>query len=239
MGQIDWRGVFPALTTKFAADGSPDWGAMASHLAFQLDAGVQGIVILGSLGESATLSREEKREAVKRFCETDRRGKPLVVTIAECSTRGACAFAEVCESEGADAIMLPPPMRYPSDWRETRRYLNEVASATGLPIMLYNNPVAYGTDIDPAQFAELADNPRFEAIKESSADTRRVADIRRLTGDRYAVLCGVDNIALECFVLGACGWVAGLVVAFPSETVRLYELASAGEWDEARRLYEW
>lgn len=239
MGQIRWRGVFPALTSKFCADGSLDWEAMASHLAFQLDAGVHGIAILGSLGENATLSAEEKAEAVRRFSQAERRGRPLVVTIAECSTGDACSFAETCESSGADGLMLLPPMRYAADWRETRRYLSEVASATDLPIMLYNNPVAYGTDISPAQFAELADNHSFQAIKESSADTRRVADIIRLTGDRFAIFCGVDDLALECFALGACGWVAGLVVAFPRETVRLYELMIAGEWTKARQLYEW
>lgn len=135
--------------------------------------------------------------------------------------------------------MLLPPMRYPSDGRETMTYLNAVAAATDRPIMLYNNPVAYTIDITPADFAELADNPRFVAIKESSANTRRIPEIRRLTGDRFALFCGVDDLALESFALGADGWVAGLVVAFPHETVRLWELAQAGRWQEARDLYDW
>ena len=130
-------------------------------------------------------------------------------------------------------------MRYPSDRRETLAYLQEVAAATDLPTMLYNNPVAYGTDLLPEDFARLADNPRFEAIKESSTDTRRFGEIRRLTGDRFALFCGVDDLALECFALGAVGWVAGLVVAFPRETVRLWALCMEGRWDEARALYDW
>jgi 4-hydroxy-tetrahydrodipicolinate synthase len=135
--------------------------------------------------------------------------------------------------------MLLPPMRYPSDKRETLAYLNAVATATDLPIMLYNNPVAYGTDLNPEDFERLADQPKFVAIKESSADTRRIPEIRRLTGDRYSIFCGVDDLAFESFALGATGWVAGLVVAFPRETVRLWELTQAGKWAEARAIYEW
>jgi len=135
--------------------------------------------------------------------------------------------------------MLLPPMRYPSDRRETLAYLQEVAGVTDRPIMLYNNPLAYGTDLLPSDFARLAENPRFEAIKESAADTRRFPEIRRLVGDRFALFCGVDDIAYECFALGAVGWVAGLVAAFPRETVRLWELCEAGRWNDARALYEW
>jgi len=134
---------------------------------------------------------------------------------------------------------LLPPMRYNGDRRETLAYLQDVAAAAGLPVMLYNNPIAYGTDLTPEDFARLADNPRFEAIKESAGDTRRIPEIRRLVGDRFALFCGVDDLAFECFTLGADGWVAGLVVAFPRETVRLFELCSTGRWEEARALYEW
>jgi 4-hydroxy-tetrahydrodipicolinate synthase len=140
---------------------------------------------------------------------------------------------------GVDGIMLLPPMRYPSDKNETLSYFNEVAAASDLPVMLYNNPVAYGTDLDPADFEILASNPRFVAIKESSADTRRIPEIRRRLGDRYALFCGVDDLAFECFSLGAVGWVAGLVVAFPRETVALYELMAARKWEAARDLYDW
>jgi len=237
--RIDWKGVFPALTTKFTATGGIDWDAMARHLEFQLEGGVHGLIILGSLGENATLSMAEKLEMVGFFAGQERGGRPLIACIAESSNREAREFAAAAEAAGADGFMLLPPMRYPSDRRETLAYLNDVAAATSLPIMLYNNPIAYGTDITPEDFRRLADNPKFEAIKESAADTRRIAEIRRLTGDRYALFCGVDDLALECFALGADGWVAGLVVAFPRETVRLWELCRDGRWAEARALYEW
>ena len=239
MSDIEWHGVFPALTTKFTAADEIDWAAMEKHLEFQLDAGVHGLIILGSLGENATLSPEEKRETVRFFAQIDRRGRPLVTCIAESSNREAKAFARAAADAGADALMLLPPMRYASDRRETLAYLADVAGATPLPVMLYNNPVAYGTDLMPEDFARLADNARFEAIKESSADTRRIPEIRRLVGDRFALFCGVDDVAYECFTLGAVGWVAGLVVAFPREAVRLWDLCQAGRWQEARALYEW
>jgi 1-pyrroline-4-hydroxy-2-carboxylate deaminase len=239
MSSIQWRGVFPALTTKFTASDALDWGAMEQHLEFQLDAGVHGLIILGSLGENATLSAEEKREMVRFFAGAERRGRPLVACVAESSTRDAKAFARAAEEAGADGLMVLPPMRYTPDWRETHAYLQDVAAASGLPIMLYNNPIAYGTDLSPRDFARLGDNPRFEAIKESAADTRRLPEIRRLTGDRFALFCGVDDLAFECFTLGAEGWVAGLVAAFPRETVRLWELCQRGHWTAARDLYEW
>lgn len=239
MPQIDWKGVFPALTTKFSANDTIDWDAMGRHLEFQLDAGVHGLIILGSLGENATLSMDEKLEMVRFFAQADRRGRPLVACIAESSTRDAKNFAAAAEDAGADGFMLLPPMRYASDRRETMAYLADVAAAADRPFMIYNNPIAYGTDITPEDFVRLGDNPKFEAIKESAADTRRFTELRRLTGDRFALFCGVDDLALECFALGAAGWVAGLVVALPRETVRLWELCRAGRWDEARALYEW
>lgn len=239
MSDIEWRGVFPALTTKFTAADEIDWAAMEKHLAFQLDAGVHGLIVLGSLGENATLSIDEKLETVRFFGNADRAGRPLLAGVAESSTRKAKDFVRAAEEAGADGFMLLPPMRYASDRRETLSYLQDVAAATGLPIMLYNNPVAYGTDLTPEDFARLADNPRFEAIKESAMDTRRFPQIRRLVGDRFALFCGVDDLAFECFALGAVGWVAGLVVAFPRETVRLWELCARGDYETARKLYEW
>ncbi len=239
MSHVEWRGVYPALTTKFTPDGGLDWPAMEAHLNFQLDAGVHGIVILGSLGENSTLFETEKTEMVRFFAAADRRGRPLIATIAECSTRRACAFAAECEEAGVDGFMLLPPMRYQGSRRETLAFLKGVAGATSLPIMLYNNPIAYGTDLLPEDFAALDDHPAFQAIKESSGDTRRISALRRLTGDRYAIFCGIDDLAFECFALGAVGWVAGLVCAFPRETVRLYELMTAEKWDEARSLYQW
>lgn len=234
-----WRGVFPALTTQFTAADALDFDAMGRHLAFQLDAGVHGLVILGSLGENAALDGDEKRALMAFFANEVGGRVPVLAGIAESSQREACALAEAAAEAGCDGLMLLPPMRYASDRRETVSYLRRVAQASDLPVMLYNNPVAYGTDLQPADFAELADVPQFVAIKESSADTRRLPDIRRLSGDRFAMFCGVDDLALESFLLGAVGWVAGLVVAFPRESVRLWELAMSGRWDEARRLYEW
>ena len=239
MKNLQWKGVFPALTTKFTAADVIDWEAMEQHLTFQLDAGVHGLIILGSLGETSTLSPAEKLEMVRFFANADRREKPLIACIAESSTRDAKEFAAAAQDAGADGFMLLPPMRYPSDRRETMTFLHDVAAATSLPIMLYNNPIAYGTDLTPDDIARLADNSKFQAVKESAADTRRIPEIKRRVGDRLAIFCGVDDLALECFMLGAVGWVAGLVVAFPRETVRMWELAQAGRWNEARELYEW
>ena len=212
---------------------------MERHLDFQLEAGVHGLVILGSLGENSTLSKSEKLDTVKFFANAERRGLPLITCIAECSTRDARDFAQAAEDAGTDGFMLLPPMRYHGDRRENLTYLHDVAAVTSRPIMLYNNPVAYGTDLTPDDFHRLGDNPRFEAIKESAADTRRITEIRRQTGDRFALFCGVDDLALECFAAGAIGWVAGLVVAFPRETVKIWELCQAGRFAEARELYDW
>jgi len=239
MNSKAWRGVFPALTTKFNADLSLDFDAMGAHLEFQLDAGVHGVIILGSLGENSTLTLDEKLRLTRFFHKQIAGRVPLLTCIAESSTAEACHLASLSQEIGVDGYMLLPPMRYPSDQRETLVYLETVAAASDLPVMLYNNPVAYGTDLSPADFAQLAANPKFVAIKESSANTRRIPDIRKLLGDRYAIFCGVDDLAYECFSLGAVGWVAGLVVAFPRETVRLYEMMCAGQWQQARVLYEW
>jgi 4-hydroxy-tetrahydrodipicolinate synthase len=234
-----WKGVYPAVTTKFKPDFSLDLEAMAEHTEFQLSAGVHGLIILGSLGENSTLDMDEKLLLTEFFIRQINGRVPLLACIAESDTRQAVYYAKRAEAMGIDGFMLLPPMRYPSDQRETMSYLQEVAAASGVPIMLYNNPVAYGTDLSPADFESLASNPKFVAIKESSANTRRIPEIRRRTGDRYAIFCGVDDLAFECFSVGASGWVAGLVVAFPRETVRIYDLMVAGKWAEARLIYEW
>ena len=239
MGKIDWRGVFPAVTTKFTADDSLDFDAMADHLEFQLNAGVHGIIILGSLGENSTLSMSEKLDMVRFFSERINNRVPLVTCIAESGTREALELLREATAAGSDGFMLLPPMRYASDTRETLEYFRSIGEASERPIMLYNNPIAYGTDITPEDFAKLSDVPAFKAIKESAADTRRFPEIRRHAGDRYALFCGVDDLAFECFSMGAVGWVAGLVVAFPKETVKIYNLMTAGKWAEARTLYEW
>ncbi len=239
MNSVRWQGVFPALTTKFKSDFSLDLDAMAEHLEFQLKAGVDGIIILGSLGENSALNIDEKLQLTEFFIRKLENRVPLLACIAESDTREACNYASRAEVMGVDGVMLLPPMRYQGDRHETLTYLQTVATASDLPVMLYNNPVAYGTDLLPADFETLASNSKFVAIKESSADTRRIPEIRRILGERYAIFCGVDDLAYECFSLGAVGWVAGLVVAFPRETVRLYEMMSAGQWVQARALYEW
>ncbi len=239
MNASDWCGVFPALTTKFDASGALDYEAMADHLEFQLTSGVHGIIILGSLGENSTLSAAEKQDLIRFYGQRINRRVPLVACVAESATRDALALTAAGDELGVDGYMVLPPMRYPSDKPETLSYLRAVAAGTQRPIMLYNNPVAYGTDLLPEDFAELAAEPGFVAIKESSANTRRMSAIRRLTGDRYALFCGVDDLALECFAVGAVGWVAGLVVAFPRETLRLYTLMTEQRWEEARVLYDW
>ncbi len=236
---MNWRGVYPALTTKFRPDFSLDFEAMSKHLEFQLDAGVHGAIILGSLGENSTLDMGEKLAMLRFFREAIGGRVPLVVCIAESGTREAMELLDKATGEGADGFMVLPPMRYASDRRETLTYLRTIGEASKRPIMLYNNPIAYGTDLEPQDFMDLADVPAFEAIKESSSDTRRMGDIRRLTGDRYALFCGVDDLALESFLMGAQGWVSGLVVAFPHEAVALYEAAASGQWAKARELYDW
>lgn len=239
MDKTQWQGVFPALTSKFTADGELDYAAMADHLEFQLEAGVHGVILLGSLGENPTLSAAEKDAVVRFFVDKVDGRVPVIAGVAECATSEALARVAAADAAGIDGYMLLPPMRYPSDRHETLVYLRTVAESTERPIMLYNNPVAYDTDLQPEDFAELASVENFLAIKESSANTRRMSAIRRLCGDRYALFCGVDDLALECFAVGAVGWVAGLVVAFPAETVRLYELMKAGRWEQARALYDW
>lgn len=234
-----WTGVFPAVTTKFTADGRLDRDAMRKHYAWQVDAGVHGLVVNGSLGESSTLTPDEKLDVLQVALQAAAGRVPVLSGIAERATADACRFAERAAAVGADGFMLLPPLLYVSDARETLTYLRTVARATDRPLMIYNNPVAYRVDVTPAMFAELADEPTVVAIKESSDDVRRLTDIINLVGDRYRLFCGVDNIALEALLLGADGWLAGLVCAFPEETVAIYELAKAGRVDEAVALYRW
>jgi 4-hydroxy-tetrahydrodipicolinate synthase len=237
--QTDWAGIFPAVTTKFHEDYSLDFDAMARHLNAQIGAGVHGIVVCGSLGEASTLSADEKQQILKHAAEISAGRVPVLCGVAERTTADACAFVERGSSNGADGFMLLPPMLYTSDRRETMHYLRTVAASSEKPIMLYINPVAYNIDVTPDMLAELADEPTFVAIKESSDNVRRITDIVNLVGDRYRIFTGVDNLALESLLLGAVGWVAGLVCAFPEETVAIYELARAGRIEEARALYRW
>jgi 4-hydroxy-tetrahydrodipicolinate synthase len=234
-----WSGIFSAVTTKMNADASVDFKSLERHFAWQIECGVHGLVVLGSLGENGALTSAEKSEVLTTAVRVSGGRVPVLSGVAETSTRLACQFAETAAGIGADGLMVLPGMQYVSDRRETIRHFRTVAQATGLRVMLYNNPVAYRVDVTPEMFAELADEPKFVALKESSDDVRRITEIRRLTGDRYAIFTGVDDLALGSFALGAVGWVAGLVCAFPKETVALYELMKRGKTHEALALFEW
>lgn len=238
--QTKWSGVYPALTTKFnQEDDSQDMETMASHIEAQLEAGVHGLIMAGSLGENSVLTMEEKIELLKLALSTSNGRVPVLLTVAETTTADARALVEQGTAAGADGFMVLPPMRYVSDQRETMQYLRTVAATSERPIMIYNNPVAYSIDVTPEMFAELADEAKFVAIKESSGDLRRVTDIINLVGDRYQIFCGVDDLILESLMLGSVGWVAGMVGAFPRESVAIYELAQAGRYDEALEIYRW
>lgn len=197
------------------------------------------MVMLGTVGENCSLLAEEKRAVLKATVEAAAGRVPVLSGVAECSTALACRFAEDAEKIGLDGLMVLPAMVYKSDGRETMAHFRAVAQASDLPIMCYNNPVTYGIDVTPDMFAELADEPTLVAIKESSDDVRRITDLVNRCGERYILFCGVDDLIVESLLLGATGWVAGLVNAFPVESVRLYDLARAGRWEEARSLYRW
>jgi 4-hydroxy-tetrahydrodipicolinate synthase len=234
-----WTGVYPAVTTNFFQDESLDLKTFSFNIDEQIKAGVHGIIICGSLGENGTLTKDEKLTLLETAKNTIAGRVPLVICIAECVTREAIAFAKECEQTGAEGFMLLPPMRYPSDDRETLHYLHKVADSTDLPVMAYNNPLAYKTFISIPMFKELAANPHFEAMKESTGDIRYMTDIINALGDRFKILSGVDDLAFESLVMGADGWVAGLVDAFPRETVAIYELVKQGRIEEARAIYRW
>ena len=234
-----WQGVFPAVTTQLKKDQSLDLDGTAAHLQVLIDSGVTGLIMLGSLGENQSLAREEKLQVVEMAVRLGFGRLPVLSGVAENSTAAACEYVRQCEQLGVDGFMLMPAMIYKGDSRETLAHFRTVAKATGLPIMIYNNPLSYGNDITPEMFAELADVKNFVALKESSGNTRRITDLRNTVGERYAIFTGVDDLVLECAVLGIDGWVAGTGIAFPRENQYLWELAQAGKWDEARELYRW
>lgn len=234
-----WSGVFPAVTTQLTSDQSLDLPATARHLEALLESGVSGLIMCGSLGENQTLAIDEKRQVVRCAVEVARGRVPVLSGVAESSTIAAIQYVRDVQQLGANGVMLLPPMSYKGDPRETLAYFRTVAKACGLPIMIYNNPISYANDITPAMFAELADEPRFVALKESSGDPRRITELHNAVGDRYALFTGVDDLLLECSILGIDGWVAGTGIAFPLENQRLWTLTRAGRWDEARKLYRW
>lgn len=237
--RTDWKGVFPAATTQFHKDQSLDLEGTARQLEVLINSGVSGLVMLGSLGENVTLTQEEKRMVVKTAIETSRGRVPVLSGVAETSTASAVEYVRGMEALGADGVMVLPAMIYKADAREAMTHFKTVARSTGLPIILYNNPIAYYVDIKPEQFAELSSEKNIVAIKESSGDVRRITDLINTVGDRYVIFAGVDDLVLESVLLGASGWIAGIGLAFPEENQRLWELATAGKWNEARELYRW
>ena len=234
-----WAGVYPAVTTQFTSDQALDLEATKSHVRMLIETGVHGLIMLGTVGETTALEPDEKRDVLKAALEAADGRVPVLSGVAECSTARACRFAEDAAAIGLDGLMVLPAMVYKSDRRETLNHFRAVARASDLPIMCYNNPVSYGVDMTPEMFAELGDEPTVVAIKESSDDPRRLTDIVNCCGQRYILFCGVDDLALEAVMLGAVGWVAGLVNAFPQETMRFWALATAGRYEEARDLYRW
>ncbi|MCE2894945.1 MAG: dihydrodipicolinate synthase family protein [Flammeovirgaceae bacterium] len=236
---MNWHGVFPALTTKFTEEDKLDLPLFEKNLRAQLDAGVDGIILGGTLGESSVLSNEEKFELL-RFAVDKVAGKvPVIMNIAEGSTREAIKLANESEKCGAKGLMMLPPMRYKSDHRETVQYFKDVANSTSLPIMIYNNPVDYKIEVTLDMFAELVENKNIQAVKESTRDVSNVTRMINRFGDRFKILCGVDTIAMEELMLGAHGWVAGLVCAFPKETVAVYKLTKTNKIAEALEIYRW
>ncbi len=236
---IEWSGVFPALTTKFTADDRLDLPLFEKNLGAQLAAGVHGIVLGGTLGEASVLTTAEKEQLVT-FAVDKCGGKvPVVLNIAEGSTREALQQASYAKAWGAKGLMMLPPMRYKSDHRETVAYFKTVADSTDLPIMIYNNPVDYKIEVTLDMFTELASCKNINAVKESTRDVTNVTRMRNRFGDRFKLLCGVDTLAMEELCLGADGWVAGLVCAFPDETVAIYNLVKTGKIAEATTIYRW
>ncbi|PZR30963.1 MAG: dihydrodipicolinate synthase family protein [Azospira oryzae] len=236
---MEWKGVFPALTTKFTSHDELDFPLFEKNLKAQLDAGVDGVILGGSLGEASVLTNAEKFALVKFTVDYVSGKVPVIMNIAEGSTSEAIKLAAEAEKLGAKGLMLLPPMRYKSDHRETVAYFNAVAASTSLPIMIYNNPVDYKIEVTLDMFAELAECKNIQAVKESTRDVSNVTRMINRFGDRFKILCGVDPLAMEELVMGADGWVAGLVCAFPKETVAVYRLVKQGKLEEAAKIYRW
>lgn len=234
-----WTGVFPAAVTQLHEDQSLDLDATSRHFEALIESGVSGLIVCGSLGENQTLQPDERRAVLKCAIETARGRLPVLSGVAEMSTEAAIRYLKDGEKLGAAGFMIMPAMVYKADNREVMHWFRTLAAATPLPWMLYNNPVGYYTDVTPEMFAELSDVENLVAIKESSANPRRITELRNLVGDRYQLFTGVDDLILECAILGIDGWVAGSGIAFPKENQQLWELTRAGRWDEARTLYRW
>jgi 4-hydroxy-tetrahydrodipicolinate synthase len=239
MKTIKWEGVMPAVTTKFTKNDALDLSMFATNIKAQLDAGVHGIVLGGTLGEASTLLKSEKKILIETTVELVNNKVPVLMNVAEQSTKAAILAAEAAEQQGANGLMLLPPMRYTACSKETVAYISEVAKSTSLPVLIYNNPVDYKIEITLEMFDELLKHDNIQAVKESTRDITNVTRMINQFGDRLKIMTGVDTLALESLIMGASGWIAGLVCAFPKETVAIYELQKAGRIQEAIALYRW
>lgn len=239
MSAPHWQNVFPAITTQMREDQSVDLEATARHLEALIESGVAGVIVCGSLGENQTLLPEEKRSVIEMAVATSAGRISVLSGVAETSTREAVRYLQDGARLGASGFMVMPAMVYKADPREAMAYFRSVAKSCPTPWMLYNNPIGYAVDITPSMFSDLADLDNLVAIKESSGDPRRITEIRNAVGDRYALFTGVDDLMLECAVLGIDGWVAGSGIGFPKENQRLWDLTREGRWEEARSLYRW
>lgn len=236
---VDWQGVFPALMTEFKTGGALDLEATQRHIQSCMDAGVEGFVMLGTLGENTSLTQDEKERVLAAAVETTAGKIPVLTGVAEYTTEFAIDFVRRAERAGVAGLMALPCMVYKQDSREAVNHFRTLANATDLPIMIYNNPVAYKVDLSPQDFLSLADVENIVSVKESSHDSRRITDMFNVVGDRYIIFCGVDDLVLENLLFGAKGWVCGMVNSFPREAVQLYKLARAGKVAEAYELYKW
>ncbi len=236
---VAWKGVFPAATTQFQPNQALDIPATMGHVDKMIEAGIHGLIMLGTVGENCSLEYEEKLELLRATAKHVRKRVPVLSGVAEYTTALASRFARDAQGAGVDGLMVLPAMVYKSDPRETIAHFRGVAQSTILPIMVYNNPVSYSVDITPEMFVELADETNLVAIKESSENVRRITDLKNLCGERYILFSGVDDLVLESILLGAAGWVSGLVNAFPAENRLLWDLATVGRWAEALEVYRW
>jgi len=237
--QVDWNGIYPAITTKFNSDGSLDLHSFEKSIKNQIEAGVHGIVLGGTLGEASTLKNGEKLQLVKKTLELVDNKIPVIMNIAEQTTEAAVESAQNAQKNGAAGLMILPPMRYKADEYETLTFFKEIAASTNLPIMIYNNPIDYGILVTIGMFEELIEYKNIQAVKESTRDVTNVTKMINRFGERLKILCGVDTLALESLFLGAHGWVAGLVCAFPKETVAIYNLVQENRFEDALKIYRW
>ena len=239
MKNFKWEGVMPAITTQFSKNYQLDINAYKTNLGAQLSAGVHGIILGGTLGEASTITTAERSLLLKTTIEQVEDKIPVIMNIAEQATADAVHLAQQAEEEGASGLMLLPPMRYKATDFETITYFSSVSESTSLPIMIYNNPIDYKIEVTLEMFEQLSKHKNINAVKESTRDTTNITRMINRFGDRFKILCGVDTIAIECLMMGATGWVAGLVDAFPEETVAIYTYCKLGQWEKARKVFRW